>query len=93
MNFRSGVLFLLATLWSIEPCGADDSARCYSIRNPDLRAACLAQTRNSASQCYSIRDPDRRQLCLAQTTGNKSRCYGIRNADLRNACLAGMSNY
>lgn len=90
VKFGKGAWIILTMLWFIEASAADDSGRCYSIKNPDLRAACLAETRKSSSRCYSIRNADRRRLCLAQTTGQKSRCYGIRDNDLRNACLAGM---
>ena len=83
-------LVFLATFASLPPCGADDSARCYGIRDPDRRQACLAETRDAKSHCYAIKDTDRRHLCLAQTTGERSRCYNIRDRDLRASCLAGM---
>jgi hypothetical protein len=69
---------------------ADDSARCYAIRDPDLRNACLAVTRDGMSRCYSIQDVDARQICLARLSGDRSRCYSVRDEDLRAACLAGM---
>ncbi len=70
---------------------ATNSARCYAIRDADLRNACLAETRQSQGQCYAIKDADRRQLCLAQTTGQLSACYNVRDKDRRAACLAGMT--
>lgn len=84
-------IFLLAANGLSPVQAANDPSRCYAIREPDLRNACLAETRDSKGQCYAIRDPDRRQLCLAQTTSQKSICYNVRDKDRRAACLAGMA--
>ena len=83
-------LLLAASLLS-QARAATDPSRCYAIREPDLRNACLAETRDSKGTCYAIKDPDRRQLCLAQTTGQKSNCYNVRDKDRKAACLAGMA--
>lgn len=69
-------IFLLAANGLSPAQAATDPSRCYAIRDPDLRNACLAETRDNKGQCYAIRDHDRRQLCLAQTTGQKS-TYGL----------------
>ena len=90
MNKTLMAIFLLAACWNMPQAWADDSVRCYSIRDADWRNACLAETRDSKSRCYSIKDADRKQLCLAQITGERSRCYSIRDHDLRASCLAGM---
>jgi len=82
---------LLTSQLVIQAHAADDSSRCYSIRDSDLRQACLAETRNNKGTCYAISDPDRRQLCIAQTTGQKSSCYNVRDKDKKAACLAGMA--
>ena len=82
-------LFLLTGLALSPAQGSTDPSRCYAIRDPDLRNACLAETRDSKGQCYAIKDHDRRQLCLAQTTGQNSTCYNVRDKDRRAACLAG----
>ena len=90
MSKTSLVIFLFTAMGNLQPSWADDSARCYNIRDPDRRNACLAETRDARSYCYSVKDADRRQLCLAQATGEHSRCYNIRDKDLRSSCLAGM---
>lgn len=84
-------LFLLAASAMSPAQAATDPSRCYAIREPDLRNACLAETRDNKGTCYAIKDPDRRQLCLAQTTGQKSTCYNVRDKDRKAACLAGMA--
>ena len=91
MNRRSVTAIGLLAAFLIQPAqAATDPSRCYSIRDADLRNACLAETRGEKGQCYAIRDHDRRQLCLAQTTGQKSTCYNVHDKDRKAACLAGM---
>ncbi|HLF95586.1 MAG TPA: hypothetical protein VI457_00435 [Methylococcaceae bacterium] len=40
---------------------------CYGIQNPDRRAACFAEVRNSAYLCSEIKDRTERELCIART--------------------------
>lgn len=84
-------MFLLAANELPPVQAATDPSRCYAIRGPDLRNACLAETRDNKGTCYAIKDPDRRQLCLAQTTGQRATCYTVRDKNQRAACLAGMA--
>ncbi|QJD28652.1 hypothetical protein [Methylococcus geothermalis] len=86
---HAAIILILASMFPT-PSVADDSARCYAIRDADRRNACLAETRDAKSYCYSIKDADRRNICLAETTGERSRCYSIRDKDVRASCLAGM---
>jgi hypothetical protein len=91
MNRRSVIAIGLLAAFLNQPAqAATDPSRCYSIRDADLRNACLAETRGEKGQCYAIRDHDQRQLCLARITGQKSTCYNIRDKDQRAACQAGM---
>lgn len=90
MNKDNAAIILILASMIPSAAVADDSSRCYAIRDPDRRIACLAETRDAKSYCYSIKDTDRRNICLAKTTGERSRCYSIRDKDLRASCLAGM---
>lgn len=79
----------LATLLVLPaPAAAQDTSRCYSIRDNDRKNMCLALARRDASTCYSIRDNDDKNLCLAQVRGQRSTCYSIRDNDQKNQCLA-----
>ncbi|MFO0120825.1 MAG: hypothetical protein ACK51Y_04425 [Burkholderiales bacterium] len=79
----------LATLLLIPgPAPAQDTSRCYSIRDNDRKNMCLALARRDASACYSIRDNDDKNMCLAQVRGQRSNCYSIRDNDQKNQCLA-----
>ncbi len=90
MTQQNIALILVLFSMSAPAVFADDSARCYAIRDADRRNACLAETRDANSYCYAIKDADRRNICLAETTGERSRCYAIQDKDLRASCLAGM---
>jgi len=90
MNNTLMAIFLALGFCNTPQAWADESSRCFSIRDSDLRNACLASTRGSKSRCYSIKDADRKWLCLAQVIGERSRCYSVHDHDLRTFCLAGM---
>lgn len=88
MRYWQGMMGVaLTVLAGIAPSWAD-SSQCYSIRDPDARRYCLAETRQNRSDCYAIQNPDERSHCLATVGGHKSDCYRIRDADERHRCLA-----
>ena len=80
--------FGMSLLLSPAQVRAQDTSRCYSIRDNDRKNMCLALARRDASACYSIRDNDDKNLCLAQVRGQRSNCYSIRDNDQKNQCLA-----
>lgn len=65
-----------------------DSAKCYSIKNSDLKYDCLAKAKNIPSQCYAIKDSNLKNSCLARTKQQKIHCYKIQNTDLKHQCLS-----
>lgn len=79
-------LCLLAVAWMGEAMA--DASGCYSVKDADERAYCLAQARQNHDHCYRIKDADRRHECLAKIKGSRDRCYAIKDQELRKGCLA-----
>ena len=50
-------LVAMALFLPLLPTHASD---CYSIKDPDQRNACLAESTGKPSYCYSVRDPNDR---------------------------------
>jgi len=79
-------LCIVAMAWMGEVMA--DASVCYSIKDADERAYCLAQARQNHDYCYRIKDGDSRNECLAKTKGSRDRCHAIKGHDRRKACLA-----
>jgi hypothetical protein len=42
-----------------------EAAKCYNIKDSDLRQQCLATKRDSISNCFNIKDRDQQNFCKA----------------------------
>lgn len=63
---------------------------CYSVKNENLRNACLANAFKQESNCFSIIDDENlRNHCLGVVKGTESNCFSITidYEDSRNFCL------
>jgi hypothetical protein len=47
------------------------ASECYSVREPSVRQACLAEERGAPEDCLGVRDPDARTLCRQRATQEK----------------------
>lgn len=47
---------------------------CKTIRNPDYRLSCIAQTTRQAALCTHVRNPDQRNACLFRSSRGQARC-------------------
>ena len=66
-----GVAVLVSSILSL-PAAADRSTsagQCYTITDPDQRAACRAREHKESGMCYSIQRQDMQGQCMAETHG------------------------
>ena len=64
------------------------SSDCYTIKDGDKRAYCLAVVKRDYGYCHRIQGADKRNQCMAEIKGSRSNCYAIKEQDARKACLA-----
>lgn len=67
---------------------------CYSIKNENMKNACLANALKKENHCFAITNGDSRNLCLGVVRKNEANCFGINsdNKDSQNFCLGSVKN-